>query len=84
VQGCLSIAPPPPETHLFNNWQTHGEITYNGTTFAGFIPQRTAAYVEQTDLHLPELTVRETMNFAARVQGVGHRAGTPTAISMSI
>jgi len=56
--------------------QIHGEITYNGTTFAGFLPQRTAAYVEQTDLHLPELTVRETMNFAARVQGVGRKAGT--------
>ena len=39
------------------------------------MPQRTSAYVEQTDLHLPELTVRETMDFAARVQGVGHRPG---------
>lgn len=55
--------------------QINGEITYNGITFKGFIPQRTAAYIEQTDLHLPELTVRETMNFAARVQGVGHKAG---------
>lgn len=55
--------------------QISGDITYNGITFKGFIPQRTAAYIEQTDLHLPELTVRETMNFAARVQGVGHKAG---------
>ncbi len=29
----------------------------------------------QNDLHQPELTVRETFNFAARVQGVGHKAG---------
>ena len=62
--------------------QIHGEITYNGVTFAGFIPERTAAYVEQTDLHLPELTVRETMNFAARVQGVGHRAGIPLLLPL--
>lgn len=60
--------------------QINGEITYNGITFKGFIPQRTAAYIEQTDLHLPELTVRETMNFAARVQGVGHKAGQHTFV----
>lgn len=61
---------------LRGEWlQITGEITYNGVTFKGFIPQRTAAYIEQVDLHLPELTVRETMNFAARVQGVGHKAG---------
>ena len=56
--------------------QISGDITYNGRRFDEFIPQRTAAYIEQTDLHLPELTVRETMNFAARVQGVGHKGGS--------
>ena len=55
--------------------QITGSITYNGTALADFLPQRTAAYIEQTDLHLPELTVRETMDFAARVQGTGHKAG---------
>ena len=29
----------------------------------------------QNDLHLGELTVRETFDFAARCQGVGHKAG---------
>jgi len=36
----------------------------------------TSAYVDQNDLHQPELTVRETFNFAARCQGTGHKAGT--------
>lgn len=55
--------------------QISGEVTYNGKTLHEFVPQRTSAYIEETDLHLPELTVRETMNFAARVQGTGHKAG---------
>lgn len=55
--------------------QITGDITYNGKTLREFVPQRTSAYIEQTDLHLPELTVRETMNFAARVQGTGRKAG---------
>ena len=58
-----------------NGVQVHGKITYNGHSFSEFIPQRTAAYVNQTDTHLPELTVRETFDFAARSQGTGHKAG---------
>ena len=52
-----------------------GEILYNGTPLTEFLPQRTAVYVEQEDQHLPELTVRETFDFAARCQGVGGKAG---------
>ena len=33
-----------------------------------------AAYV-QVDNHIAELTVRETLDFAARVLGVGHKQG---------
>ncbi|BDA47821.1 probable pleiotropic drug resistance protein 1 [Coccomyxa sp. Obi] len=51
-----------------------GQVTYNGETFDKFYPQRTAAYVDQVDLHIPELTVRETFDFAARVQGTGLKA----------
>ncbi|KAG8375491.1 hypothetical protein BUALT_Bualt10G0105400 [Buddleja alternifolia] len=36
-----------------------------------FIPQRTSAYIGQHDLHMGELTVRETLAFSARCQGVG-------------
>ena len=40
-----------------------------------FIPVRTAAYVPQDDVHTGEMTVRETLDFSARVQGAGFRAG---------
>jgi ABC-type multidrug transport system ATPase subunit len=41
-----------------------------------FIPERTAAYISQHDLHIGEMTVRETLAFSARCQGVGSRFGT--------
>ncbi|KAK8473550.1 hypothetical protein PHAVU_001G166400 [Phaseolus vulgaris] len=50
-----------------------GKVTYNGHAMDEFVPQRTAAYVNQNDLHIAELTVRETLAFSARVQGVGPR-----------
>ena len=40
-----------------------------------FEARRSAAYVSQHDLHMGELTVRETVNFSARCQGSGHRYG---------
>jgi len=40
-----------------------------------FVPQRTAAYISQCDLHIGEMTVRETLEFSARCQGVGSRYG---------
>jgi len=58
--------------------QVTGSITYNGKGFDQFRAAHTAAYVDQNDLHQPELTVRETFDFAARCQGVGHKAGGPT------
>uniref|UniRef100_A0A0E0LZZ7 ABC transporter domain-containing protein n=1 Tax=Oryza punctata TaxID=4537 RepID=A0A0E0LZZ7_ORYPU len=39
-----------------------GMIAYNGNTMDKFIPQRSAAYVSQHDVHIAELTVRETIN----------------------
>jgi ABC-type multidrug transport system ATPase subunit len=50
-------------------------VTYNGHEMNEFVPQRTAAYVDQYDLHIGEMTVRETLAFSARVQGVGPRYG---------
>ncbi|XP_017606609.1 pleiotropic drug resistance protein 1-like isoform X2 [Gossypium arboreum] len=50
-----------------------GSVTYNGHTMKEFVPQRTAAYISQHDLHLGEITVRETLAFSARCQGVGTR-----------
>ncbi|KAJ4847400.1 hypothetical protein Tsubulata_045597 [Turnera subulata] len=55
------------------NLNFSGRVTYNGHGMNEFVPQRTAAYVSQHDLHIGEMTVRETLNYAARFQGVGHR-----------
>ncbi|KAJ4849439.1 hypothetical protein Tsubulata_041604, partial [Turnera subulata] len=51
-----------------------GEITYNGYKFNEFIPQKTSAYISQYDQHISEMTVRETLDFSARCQGIGDRA----------
>ncbi|XP_073136046.1 pleiotropic drug resistance protein 1-like [Henckelia pumila] len=50
-----------------------GRVTYNGHGMNEFVPQRTAAYISQHDLHIGEMTVRETLAFSARCQGVGDR-----------
>lgn len=52
-----------------------GKITYNGHTLDEFVPQKTAVYISQNDLHVGEMTVRETLDFSARCQGVGTRYG---------
>ncbi|XP_062201348.1 ABC transporter G family member 51 isoform X2 [Phragmites australis] len=46
-----------------------GQVTYNGTSLDEFCVQRTSAYISQTDNHIGELTVRETLDFAAKCQG---------------
>ena len=55
--------------------QVHGSVTYNGQPFNSFVVEQTASFVHQSDLHLPEVTVRETLDFGARVQGIGFRGG---------
>ncbi|KAJ9153602.1 hypothetical protein P3X46_027028 [Hevea brasiliensis] len=50
-----------------------GRVTYNGHDMNDFVPQRTAAYISQHDLHAGEMTVRETLAFSARCQGAGTR-----------
>lgn len=50
-----------------------GRVTYNGHNMDEFVPQRTAAYISQHDVHIGEMTVRETFAYAARFQGVGYR-----------
>lgn len=46
-----------------------GSVTYNGRDFSQFQAAHAAAYVSQADLHYGELTVRETMAFAAKCFG---------------
>ena len=50
-------------------------MTYNGHGMNEFVPQRTATYISQHDTHIGEMTVRETLAFSARCQGVGDRYG---------
>ncbi|KAK4716225.1 hypothetical protein R3W88_014563 [Solanum pinnatisectum] len=58
---------------LKSDLQTSGDITYNGHGLKEFVPQRTSAYVSQQDWHIAEMTVRETLDFSARCQGVGSK-----------
>ena len=57
------------------DFQFTGEISYNGYKVNEFVPQKTSAYISQYDLHISEMTVRETLDFSARCQGIGDRAG---------
>ncbi|TKY54311.1 Pleiotropic drug resistance protein 3 [Spatholobus suberectus] len=59
---------------LEQSLKVSGEISYNGYKLDEFVPQKTSAYISQYDLHVPEMTVRETIDFSARCQGVGSRA----------
>jgi ABC-type multidrug transport system ATPase subunit len=52
-----------------------GSISYNGYNLDEFIPQKTSVYISQNDLHVGEMTVRETLDFSARCQGIGTRYG---------
>ncbi|TVU42417.1 hypothetical protein EJB05_08821, partial [Eragrostis curvula] len=56
---------------LPNDLKVTGKVTYNGHEMTEFVPQRTSAYISQHDLHIGEMTVRETLAFSARCQGVG-------------
>uniref|UniRef100_A0ACD5Z6H7 Uncharacterized protein n=1 Tax=Avena sativa TaxID=4498 RepID=A0ACD5Z6H7_AVESA len=57
---------------LGSDLQVSGKVTYNGHEMDDFVPERTVAYVSQHDLHTGEMTVRETLVFSARCQGVGY------------
>ncbi|RWV89616.1 hypothetical protein GW17_00048231 [Ensete ventricosum] len=83
--------PPPTWINQFNqpvvieiyDLQTGGEISYNGYRLDEFVPQKTAAYISQNDVHVGEMTVKETFDFSARCQGVGARYGTDSIPSLS-
>ncbi|KAK9149768.1 hypothetical protein Scep_008525 [Stephania cephalantha] len=66
---------------LDSNLKVSGRITYNGHELDEFIPKRTSAYISQNDVHIGEMTVRETLAFSARCQGVGTRYDMLTELS---
>ncbi|KAC9910476.1 hypothetical protein R6Q59_021453 [Mikania micrantha] len=57
--------------HLAKELRVSGKVTYNGHEFHEFVPVKTSAYISQHDVHIGELTVRETLAYSARFQGVG-------------
>ncbi|XP_028778960.1 ABC transporter G family member 29-like isoform X2 [Neltuma alba] len=58
---------------LEHGLKVKGEITYNGYKLNEFVPRKTSAYISQNDEHIAEMTVRETLDFSSRCQGVGSR-----------
>ncbi|GKV23295.1 hypothetical protein SLEP1_g33042 [Rubroshorea leprosula] len=67
--------------NLNHSLEVTGGITYNGYKLFEFVPQKTSAYVSQYDLHIAEMTVRETLDFSAHCQGIGSRTDTMKEIS---
>ncbi|XP_074327306.1 ABC transporter G family member 29-like [Apium graveolens] len=58
---------------LESNLKIEGEITYNGHRLEEFVAPKTSAYISQNDVHVGQMTVKETLDFSARCQGVGSR-----------
>ncbi|PWA42268.1 ABC transporter G family member 35 [Artemisia annua] len=58
---------------LDSSLKVEGKVTYNGHTLEEFVPQRTSSYVSQHDVHVAEMTVKETLDFSAMCQGNGSR-----------
>eukprot|EP01104_Vermistella_antarctica_P020019 TRINITY_DN827_c0_g3_i1.p1 TRINITY_DN827_c0_g3~~TRINITY_DN827_c0_g3_i1.p1 ORF type:complete len:273 (-),score=58.55 TRINITY_DN827_c0_g3_i1:101-919(-) len=54
--------------NLVRNGDISGDITFNGVTPNPRDYHRKVAYVRQDDIHQPQLTVRETLFFAAQCQ----------------
>ncbi|XP_031397820.1 pleiotropic drug resistance protein 3-like isoform X2 [Punica granatum] len=66
---------------LNHSLEVSGDISYNGYRLDEFVPQKTSAYISQHDEHIPEMTVRETIDFSARCQGIGSRADMMMEVS---
>ncbi|KAF7135728.1 hypothetical protein RHSIM_Rhsim08G0227200 [Rhododendron simsii] len=58
---------------LDSSLKVKGGVTYNGHRLNEFVPQKTSAYISQNDVHVGEMTVKETLDFSVRCQGVGSR-----------
>ncbi|XP_031274838.1 pleiotropic drug resistance protein 3-like isoform X2 [Pistacia vera] len=67
--------------NLDKSLKATGEIAYNGYRLDEFVPQKTSAYISQEDLHIAEMTVRETLDFSAQCQGIGSRADIMMEVS---
>ncbi|XP_010532489.1 PREDICTED: ABC transporter G family member 41-like isoform X2 [Tarenaya hassleriana] len=66
---------------LDHSVKVEGQINYNGCLITEFVPEKTSSYISQNDLHIPELSVRETLDFSACCQGIGSRSEIMKEIS---
>uniref|UniRef100_A0A2C9UZ79 ABC transporter domain-containing protein n=2 Tax=Manihot esculenta TaxID=3983 RepID=A0A2C9UZ79_MANES len=66
---------------LDSNLKMTGEITYNGYKLDEFVPRKTSAYISQNDVHVGVMTVKETLDFSARCQGIGTRYDLQTELA---
>lgn len=48
-----------------------GEVTYNGYKLNEFVPHKTSGYVNQNDLHIAQMTVREVLEYSSKSQDAG-------------
>ncbi|KZV47395.1 pleiotropic drug resistance protein 3-like [Dorcoceras hygrometricum] len=67
--------------NLKKSLKVTGEVSYNGYKLDEFVAQKTSAYISQYDQHIPEMTVRETLDFSSRCQGIGSRAEIMTQLT---
>ncbi|XWS16366.1 hypothetical protein CRYUN_Cryun34aG0080400 [Craigia yunnanensis] len=58
-----------------------GRVTYNGHDMDEIMPQRIAIYISQHDIHIREMTIRETLAFSIICQGVGSHYEVLTELS---
>ncbi|CAI6008518.1 unnamed protein product [Closterium sp. NIES-65] len=80
IRVCGLSASPPDITSPPYARQASGTVTYNGHEPGEFYLPHTAAYVPQTQAHIGEMTVRETFDFAARMQGPAYRKELVTEV----
>ncbi|GLJ18634.1 hypothetical protein SUGI_0332070 [Cryptomeria japonica] len=66
---------------LDKSLRVDGSVTFNGHNMEEFVPQRTSAYISQHDMHIRDMTVRETLDFSAHFLGVGYRYDVSTELS---
>lgn len=64
TQAGACSAPPACAPRAGRCAQVSGDLRYNGHTQDEFVVERTAAFVQQVDNHVPTLSVRETLEFA--------------------
>ena len=56
-----------------------GNVTYNSKTLSEFVPQRTAAYIEQVDVHIAELTCACLPHCTLLMRSYNHLCSTSLA-----